>query len=73
LPYERIETLATLRGLDRAGWDALGQQLVVEFVAGPPDRAVRWPVGLTREAAVELLHVLQTCLAEKEGEAQSAQ
>ncbi len=65
LGYEPIVTLATLRGLKRVGWDALGQQLLVEFVAGPPERASLWPVGLTPEVAEELLLVLQTCLAER--------
>ncbi len=73
MEYERIATLATLKGLTRAGWDALGQQLFVEFVAGPPGRDVPWPVTLTPEAAEQLLHTLRACLEERapaEGRAQ---
>ena len=73
MEYERIATLATLKGLTRAGWDALGQQLFVEFVAGPPGRDVPWPVTLTREAAEELLHALRACLEERAAGGETAQ
>lgn len=63
--YEPIQTLATVKGLGRVGWDALGQLLLVEFVVGRPDIDRPWPVALTREAAEQLLPVLQTCLAER--------
>lgn len=69
LEYEQIATLATVKGLDRIGWDALGQLLFVEFVAGPPGIDRPLPVALTREAATELLHALQTCLAERDSAA----
>jgi hypothetical protein len=63
--YEQSMTLATLRGLHRAAWDSLGQVLLVEFVAGPPDRPVAWPVGMTPEVAEQLLPLLRACLSER--------
>ncbi len=57
-------TLGTARGLGRVGWDALGQWLLVEFLAGPPDALVAMPVVLTPEVAEALVRELQTALSE---------
>ncbi|NYT80907.1 hypothetical protein H0A70_05285 [Alcaligenaceae bacterium] len=57
--------LATLKSVRAASWDALGQYISVEFVAGPPDQDVRWPVLLTQEAAEQVLIALAACLREK--------
>jgi hypothetical protein len=63
--YEQLSTLATLRGLRCVRWDALGQVLFVEFVAGPPDRPVAWPVGMTPEVVEQLPPLLHACLSER--------
>jgi hypothetical protein len=70
---EQGGTAFLLEVLNRIGWDALGQQLFVEFVVGTPDRNISWPIGMTPSAAKELLIALQTCLEDKAGEEDSMQ
>lgn len=72
--YEPIQTLATVRGLGRVGWDALGQSLLVEaFVGNPGEKLIPVPVSLTPQVAQELWSRLDEALAEREGEAPDRQ
>lgn len=74
MELEQLATLATVRGLGRIGWDALGQFLVVEALVGKPEgKLTSVPVSLTPQVALELWTRLDEALAEKEGEAPERQ
>lgn len=65
MEYERLQTLATVRGLGRVGWDALGQSLVVEVDIRHKDgQLLRLPISLTPEVAEELSARLSEALSE---------
>jgi hypothetical protein len=65
--YEQLTTLATAKDLGLICWDALGQQLVVEFLVGPPDsdRQTSLAIGLMPEVAEVLLRELSACIEER--------
>lgn len=66
MEYEQVQTLATVRGLGRVGWDALGQFLLVEAEVMRKDgQLFRFPISLLPEAAEELHARLGAALAEK--------
>lgn len=69
MEYEELKTLATVRGLGRVGWDAMGELLLVEVRVGTAQGPLKTvPVGLTPEVAEELQALLRLCLLEKEDE-----
>ena len=66
LEYEQLKTLATVRGLGRIGWDAMGEVLLVEVQVGNPDGPLQTlPVTVTPEAAAQLQEQLLMCLMER--------
>lgn len=70
MEIEQVMTLATVRGIGRVGWDALGESLLVEVQAGKPEGPLRTiPLSMTAEAAEELQALLRMCLLGKEDEA----
>ena len=74
MEYERLQTLATVRGLGRVCWDALGQSLVVEVDIRHKDgHSIRIPISLPPEVAAELSARLGATLAETEREASNKQ
>ena len=60
IEYESLQTIATLTGISRSAWDALGETLLVEFATsgGAP-----LPVGISAAALASLLQDLQTASA----------
>lgn len=58
LEYVPIETLATLLHVEAVEWDALGQQLVIQSLAGPEEDPKLLYLGLTPQAAQQLLVAL---------------
>ena len=74
MEYEQLQTLATVRGLGRIGWDALCQFLVVEVdIRHREGQVLRVPISLHPEVATELWTRLDEAIAEKEGEEPNTQ
>lgn len=74
MEYEQLQTLATVRGLGRICWDALGQSLLVEVDVRHRDgQTLRLPISLPPEVARELWIRLGEALAEKEDEEPNTQ
>lgn len=71
MEYEQLTTLATAQRLGRVGWDALGQQVLVEFLVGQPDRVQlhSLSIGLTPEVAGALLLALYESYVERDSAA----
>ncbi|NDV21043.1 hypothetical protein GO013_16675 [Pseudodesulfovibrio sp. JC047] len=66
MEYEELLTLATVQGLGRIGWDALGQSLLVEVDIEHKDEGMhRFPISLTSEVAEELFVRLGVAFEEK--------
>lgn len=57
--YEALQTIATLTGINRSTWDALGEILLIEFATsgGAP-----FPVGLSAATLESLLKDLQAAI-----------
>lgn len=54
MEYERIETLATVQGFARSGWDALGEVLLLEALVGRPgEPPIPVPIGMSEATAQE--------------------
>lgn len=64
MEIEQIQTLMTVKGVSRCGWDALHELLFAELVVGPPGIDRHLPVSLTREGAEQLVAALQLYLSE---------
>jgi hypothetical protein len=74
MEYERIETLATVQGFARSGWDALGEVLLLEVLLGHADGPLTpVPVGMSEATAQELLVRLLRHFGEKDSAATSTQ
>ncbi len=74
MEYTAFQTLATITGLRRVVWDALGKSLLVEAEVTRKDgRVFPVPVSLPPEIAEELYLRLHAALAEKPLEEASRQ
>ena len=69
LGLEEIYADPTIQGVHGAGWDALGEAIVVSFEAVTPSGLVRQRLlSLKASAAQDLLEYLQQALADKDTE-----
>lgn len=56
--FEAVDTFATVLQVDDAGWDSLGELIVLECSVGRPSREYNLAVGLVPAAAQDLLRLL---------------
>jgi hypothetical protein len=64
LEYEARSSLVHAKRLGFACWDALGEAIFVDLIAGPPEIDRSFPLSMSREAAQALHHALGQLLGE---------